>query len=174
MNLEQMRARLAAIVAKLDEYKTVASYSQEDVDSINALSEEFEQLKVQIETAEKVEAMTAKASAPAGRKVEPLAKVEVGQNRQALDPKAGFKHSGEFFRAIVSAASGKVDQRLLAAGHQEKVWRYRRPAGGREPHQCHCQRPGGALCGQHLAQWLQGPGGLPFQTGVHSVPEGHS
>lgn len=123
MNLEQMKARLAAILAKLEEYKAVANYSAEDITNVNALSEEFEGLKAQIETQEKIEVMTAKAG-ESTRKVTPLAavNVDVGVNRQALDPSGGFKSQGEFFKAVANAASGRIDKRLTVQGAmQEKV-----------------------------------------------------
>lgn len=121
MNLEQMKMRLAAIVAKLDEYKALAKYSDEDVEQINSLSEEFDGLKKQIETAEKIENMTAKAQA-SERKVAPLAAISGGEDRKALDPKQGFNHAGEFFRAVAQAANGRVDKRLsVQGGMMEKV-----------------------------------------------------
>ena len=121
MTMEQMKQRLAAIVAKLDEYKALASFSDEDVEQVNSLSEEFETLKKQIETAEKIEAISAKAQT-SERRVSPLAKIEVGEDRKSLDPKQGFTHAGEFFRAVAQASNGRMDKRLtLQAGMQEKV-----------------------------------------------------
>lgn len=121
MNLEQMKLRLAAIVAKLGEYKDLSKYSEEDVTQVNALSEEFESLKKQIETSEKIEAV-ATASAVSARKVQPLAGVEVGIERKTADPKQGFKSHGEFFRAVAQASNGKIDSRLnIQAGMTEKI-----------------------------------------------------
>lgn len=118
--LEKMRARLKDIVAKLEEYKAMTNFSDEDAESINALHEEFENLKKNIETAEKVEAMSAKASVST-RKTE--TKVEVIQDRQTLDPKSGFTNHGEFFRAVAQASNGRVDKRLTihGAAMQEKI-----------------------------------------------------
>lgn len=113
MNLEQMRARLAQIVAKLEEYKSLATFSDEDVTSINSLSEEFEGLKKNIEASEKLEAM-ANAAKTSTRKVEPLAQVQVGETRELKDPTQGFKNSGDFFRAVAKAANGGVMDRRLA------------------------------------------------------------
>lgn len=125
MNLAQMKARLGEIVAKLAEYKD-ADLDAEKIAAVNALSEEFDGLKAQIETKEKMEAMTAAAGISAGRKAAPQAAapvVELGQDRRVLDPKAGFKTQGEFFRAVAQAASGTIDKRLIiqAAGAQEKI-----------------------------------------------------
>jgi len=123
MNLEQLRAKLAGIVAQLDGFKSATEFSDEDVTSINALSEEFEATKKQIEAAEKIQAMTSDAQASV-RKVKPVVNVEVGQDRRILDPKAGFQNSGEFFRSVVKAATtGNVDNRLsiLNAGAKESI-----------------------------------------------------
>lgn len=123
MNPEQMKARLAEILAKLEEYKTLAQYSDEDVETVNKLSDEFDGLKKQIETVEKIESMKNKATVST-RVVAPQAAVnaEVGTNRQTLDPKGGFQTAGEFFKAVSNAASGRVDKRLtIQAGMQEKI-----------------------------------------------------
>jgi len=122
MNLEALRARLTGIVAKLEEYKSLEKYSDEQVEAINALSEEFEATKKQIEAAEKIAAMSVEATVSV-RKVAPLeSKVVVGVDRKTLDPKGGFKAQGEFFRAVAMAAKGEVDNRLrIQAGAQEKI-----------------------------------------------------
>lgn len=120
--IEQMKARLAAIVAKLAEYEN-GELDAAGIDAVNALSAEFDGVKAQIEATEKLEAMKAQASVST-RKVEPVqAKIEVGQNRQTQDPTGGFKSAGEFYRAVAKAATGTVDKRLTLqnAGMQEKI-----------------------------------------------------
>lgn len=113
MNLEQMKARLAAIVAKLAEFKDASEYSDEDVESVNALSTEFDGLKKQIETAEKIEAMSAKA-ATSTRQVAPAKTayetVQVTASRKELN--GGFNSMGEFLASVKSAATGNVDKRF--------------------------------------------------------------
>lgn len=120
--IEEMKARLGAIVAKLEEYKALEQYDDESLEQINGLSEEFETLKKQIEAKEKLETMSAQATTST-RKVSSVEnKVEVGSDRRTLDPKAGFNHAGEFFRAVANAASGRIDKRLtIQGGHQEKI-----------------------------------------------------
>lgn len=122
--IEQMKARLAAIVAELEQLKGNEDYTDEQVTKVQALSEEFEGLQKQIETAEKIENLSAKA-ATSTRKVAPVAtsaSVEVVGDRRVLDPKAGWNTMGEFFKAVINASQGNVDKRLsMQAGHQEKV-----------------------------------------------------
>ena len=54
MNLEQMKARLAEIVARTVEIEKIEALSEENYTEINALSEEFEGLKPKIEAQEKM------------------------------------------------------------------------------------------------------------------------
>lgn len=121
MNIEQMKSRLGEIVAKLGEYSASASYTDEEVATINDLNSEFESLQKNIETAEKVETMKAKAGTTT-RVVAASPVATVGENRQTFDPKAGWKTQGEFFRAVANASNGRVDKRLtVQAGAQEKI-----------------------------------------------------
>ena len=109
MNLEQMRERLNAIVAKLTEYSAVETFTNEDVEKINELNEEFETLKKNIEAKEKIAAMSAIATTST-RKVAPEAttpRVEV-----AAPKNGGFKSFGEFLGAVKDASNGKVDRRF--------------------------------------------------------------
>ncbi len=107
MNLEQIRARLAAISALLDGITATAEgYTAEQQTEVDTLSAEFEGLSAQLETAEKVEAMKAKAKASTGRKVEPapvVTRVDVGAS--ATDRFGGFKSTGEFLMAVKRAGS---------------------------------------------------------------------
>lgn len=104
-----MKARLNEIVAKLAEYSAVEDFTNEDVESINGLNEEFEGLKKNIEAKEKVAAMTAAASTSV-RKTTPEAtpRVEV-----AAPKNNGFKGFGEFLGAVKKAAGGEMDRRFV-------------------------------------------------------------
>lgn len=118
MTIEEMKARLAQIVAELGEYENLEDYTDEQLESINALHEESEGLTKKIETKEKLKNTLAKAntskrqtSAPSSA---PKADVEVGEDRKKLDPKAGFKSAGEFFSAVRKASNpSNMDKRLL-------------------------------------------------------------
>lgn len=124
MNLEQMKARLAAIVAQLGELQSIENMSDADVEQLNGLSAEFEGLKGRIEAREKADAIVAQASASAGRKTTPAVEPRVQVITNAREEGThGFKSAGEFFKAVVTASGGQVDQRLLrnATGNaQEK------------------------------------------------------
>lgn len=112
MNLEQMRARLAAIVAKLNEFNGLESFDAAAVTEINALNTEFEALKTNIETKEKLEAMNASASAST-RKTSPdspVARVEVQATRK--EKNGGFENFGEFLTAVKKASNGDIDKRF--------------------------------------------------------------
>lgn len=113
--IEQMKARLATILAELDKFKGVENYAQEDVEKVNTLSEEFTALQAQIQTAEKIEALTASAAATT-RKVAPAATtpvVEVQASRQ--EKMGGFKSTGEYLVAVKNAARGNIDKRFQNA-----------------------------------------------------------
>jgi HK97 family phage major capsid protein len=116
MTLEQMRARLAAIVAQLDGFKG-EDLADADVETINALSEEFDGLQAKIQAAEKMEEIKAKSTAST-RKTAPQSptayeKVTVTPSREEAN--GGFKSMGEFLVAVKSSASGQVDKRFQNA-----------------------------------------------------------
>lgn len=128
MNLEQLRARLAAIAARLEEIQAgETGYTEEQQTEINSLNDEFEGLNTQLATAEKVEAMKAKATASAGRKVTPAnpsePRIEVSAPRNA---RFGlFNSSGDWLKAVHQAGiTGRPDERLIkfsATAAQEKI-----------------------------------------------------
>ncbi len=126
MNAEQIRARLAAIAARLEEVQaSEEGYTEEQMTEIETLNTEFKGLNSQLETAEKVESMKATASASAGRKTAPVAakepvRVEVGQQRNARF--GGFDSTSAWIKAVKEAGvTGQPDKRLLQASlSQEK------------------------------------------------------
>jgi HK97 family phage major capsid protein len=111
MNLEQMKARLSEIVNKLAEFAAIENYSTEDVDTINALNDEFEGLKKNIEAKEKVMAMTAAASASTRKTTPETTRVVVEASRS--EKNGGFKSFGEFLNAVKkSSTTSEVDKRF--------------------------------------------------------------
>lgn len=128
MNLEQMRARIAAIAARLQEIKAVdGNFTDEQVKEATDLNTEFGSLKTNIETQELIESVQAQASASVGRvvlpkKIENKAALEPGDEGFTRDPKGGYKSQGEFLLSVVKAkTTGTPDKRLLAAGAKESV-----------------------------------------------------
>ncbi len=124
MNIEQIRARLAEISAALEGIQSAKGdegYSAEQINDLNALTEEFEGLNVQLEAAEKVANVQAKANASAGRKTSAGgSRIEVGAN--LATKVGGFPTAGEWLMAVKkSGQNGEVDQRLRAATHKESV-----------------------------------------------------
>lgn len=111
MNLEEMRNRVQAIVAKLTEFSSLENFSDEQLTEINALNDEFGGLEKQISAKETLKKMNASA-AVSNRVVAPV--VPAGQvtvtNR--TDKTMGFDSLGNFAKAVSNKAMGKVDQRF--------------------------------------------------------------
>ncbi len=125
MNKEQFQKRMAEISAELEQFNASATYTAEDMETIEKLGEEYEGLEKQLQAAERLEQIQARSSVPVRQttSVQPKAtSVEAGIERKTLDPKQGFAHSGEFYRAVVHAAKGNLDKRLtFQSGMQEKI-----------------------------------------------------
>jgi HK97 family phage major capsid protein len=126
MNLEQMRARLAEISAKLEEVKPGdEGFSEEQQTEVNDLSAEADRLGAQIDTAEKAQSVKDRAAASAGRKTtsaapaaNPALNVTVSSRS---DKFGGFNSAGEWIMAVKKAGqTGELDARFKAA-MQEKV-----------------------------------------------------
>ena len=127
MNLEQLRARLAEIGAQAGAIDA-ANAGAEELEQLNALNEEFDAVSAKIEALEKQAKIAGAVAAPQARKTvsaspSATASVSVGKDRIVDDPKAGFKHQGEFYLAVIKATSGAKDERLL---------KYNAANGGRE------------------------------------------
>jgi len=119
MTIEQIRARLAEIVASLDGIQSSGEgFSAEQLTQIEDLNAEFDGLNKQLEAAEKMEDMKAKASASTGRKtttavVPSEPKWTAGASRS--DKFQGFNNAGEWLMAVKKAgATGEVDKRFNA------------------------------------------------------------
>ena len=119
MNLEEMRKRIQEIVAKLDGFNAVENYSKEDVEAINELNEEFSNLKNNIETKEKIEAMKAHSAKPQ-RKVAPVITPRVEVTASKLETNMGFQNLGEFSKAVSNKSKGSLDERFKNSYAQEK------------------------------------------------------
>ena len=120
MNAEQIRARLMEIQNLLEGIQASdEGYTDEQVTQINDLNAEFEAKTTQLETLEKVEAMKAKVSASAGRKVAPKDPVRVEVGAGAKDRFGGFNSGGDFLNAVKRAASGEIDRRFQNVAYEK-------------------------------------------------------
>lgn len=118
MNLEQMKARLAEIANKLNDFAAIENYSDDDIATINELNGEFEGLKRNIEAKEKVMAMTATASASARKTAPEATRVTVEATR--TEKTGGFKSYSDFLSSVKKSAQGDVDKRFVNI-HSEGV-----------------------------------------------------
>lgn len=129
MNPDQIRARLAAIAARLEEIQVAdgEAFTEEQQIEVNGLGEEYDGLKAQLDTAEKRASMLADAKASAGRKTTSPApangtetRIEMGRDRAARF--GGFQSSGDWLMAVKTAGqTGEIHKTLKAAVAQEKV-----------------------------------------------------
>ena len=117
MTIEQIRARLSEIAACLEGIKAGDNgYTADQVTEIDQLNAEFDSLNTQLETAEKMEAMKAKASASTGRKTTPAPaaatpRVEVGVS--ASQRFGGLESAGAWLMAVKKAGqTGEIDKRF--------------------------------------------------------------
>lgn len=130
MNPEQIRARLTAIFARIEEIekgKSDEGFSAEQLEEINNLHSENDSLNQQLEAAERLEAMKAKASSSKGRQSTPAPaaggatpRVEVGNDLGRRYN--GFGSAGEWLMAVKKAGqTGELDKRFLATTIKETV-----------------------------------------------------
>jgi len=109
--LEEMKARVTEILAKLGELNLIENHSDEDVTEVNTLSEEFEGLKAKIETKEKLEATLASANV-SNRKVNPAnpdkPRIEVIDR---FAKTGGFETYGSFAKAVAQKSTRGLDDR---------------------------------------------------------------
>ena len=111
MNLEEMKARLAAITSELEVFENVENFTGEDVESIETLSAEFEAVTKTIEAKERIANIKAISTVSTKKTVsKPVARVEVTATRK--EKLGGFTNLGEFAMAVKSSATGSVDKRF--------------------------------------------------------------
>lgn len=124
MNVEQLRARLGEISARLTEIEAgKEGYTKEQLAEIDTLGEEFSNLTNQLDAAEKVASIQAKASATGGRKTvaaAPVGGTKVEIVKDHTDRFGGFKNSGEFLMAVKDFhVSGKVASQFQSAAYEK-------------------------------------------------------
>ncbi len=125
MNAEQIRARLAAIAARLEEIQAgETGYTEEQLTEIETLNTEFGGLNTQLQAAVKIEDMKAAASASAGRKTaSPTpAPTTVVVGKTLNERFGGFNSSGDFLMAVKRAGqTGEMAKPFQNSAAYEKV-----------------------------------------------------
>jgi HK97 family phage major capsid protein len=111
--LVKLRARLGEIQNELSNVDA-AALTNEQMDTINALSEESEQITKKINALEKLEEIKAKANI-SQRKTTPTPVA----NTQPL-PKKEELSAGEFFQAVKNSVNGNLDKRLKNSAMMER------------------------------------------------------
>ena len=111
--IEEMRARLLEVQAKMQEFSTCAEFTDEDHTAIKAYTEEAKTLKADIETKEAIAEFNAASATPAPRKTAPSAPAPAAKANEH-----GFQNRGEFYKAI---ANGGSDRRLQNAAFEKNA-----------------------------------------------------
>lgn len=117
MNLEQLKARMAEVFAKLQEFENKETMTEVDAEDFNALHGEFNSLKATIEAKEKIEAIKNASTRVTTNAATP--RVEVKATRE--EKNGGFKAMGDFLMAVKKASNGEIDSRFQNSAHNTRV-----------------------------------------------------
>jgi HK97 family phage major capsid protein len=119
MTLKELRERLAQIKAETDAFEGIEDFETEQVEKINALSEEYNQITNKISALEKIDEIKAK-SETSNRKVLPASTTPSVEVKASLKEKqGGFNSMGEFLSAVRTASTGKMDPRFSNAAFEK-------------------------------------------------------
>ena len=121
--LEKLQARMCEILEELNAYDGVENHTDEQIEAINTLSEEFESAKTRVAALERLENIKASAAA-SQRKTKPTETPKATGTVQVKDrysKTGGFKNLGEFAKAVADMSRGKVDQRIQNSTMFEQV-----------------------------------------------------
>lgn len=122
--MDELKKRLAEIVAKLGEFNEKDGLTPEETETVNGLTSEAETLQAQIEAKVKMEKVMASASKVEAKTApkSTYGKVEVGVPRKMENGKNGFDSVGEFFMALKDDPRGNRNENLQILNSQrEKV-----------------------------------------------------
>ncbi|MEC9409787.1 MAG: phage major capsid protein, partial [Pseudomonadota bacterium] len=117
MNLHEKLQKKLARAKEIRESAEAAGreFTEAEETELETLAADCGKLKKQIDQAKQFDALEAETSTLQGRRTSPA---PIGGNAKPKDETAeamgGFKSEGEFFKAVQAAASGDVDNRLLA------------------------------------------------------------
>ena len=119
--MDELRKKLADIVASLGEYQTKEGLTPEEVDVVNGLTTEATAISAQIDAKEKMAAITASMSKPV-QKTAPVKTVVASTPNRMDNGKNGFESIGEFFMELKKDPKGMSNDNLkIMASQQEKV-----------------------------------------------------
>lgn len=133
MTLEQLKARLAEIAARLDVLAAQASYEEGELDEFETLNSEAEDLQKQISLKERAANLSASAAnkSPAGRQVAAVqpkstpASVPAIENKDLAIKGSKFANNGDFFKAVarsgINGGSVGDDLRPFQAAAKESI-----------------------------------------------------
>ena len=118
MNIPEMKAELVRLSNEAQGLQNTAdaqgrSLTAEEQAAVDVNLTKFETLTTEVERRERIEASATRLSATAPRKAGPV----IISKKTPTE----FQNSGEFFRAVVNAASGQVDPRLITNGAGDYV-----------------------------------------------------
>lgn len=114
MNIKELRARQEEIIARLEGIDA-EDLTDEQMDEITALHDEFEKNKKSIEAKEKLENLKNQAS-QGGRKTSPkqpensYGSIQTRPSRK--EKLGGFENFGDFAKAVKKASAGDIDERF--------------------------------------------------------------
>ena len=113
MTIEQMRARLKEIFAKIEILAGIEDLNDAQVGEVNSLNTEAGDLTKKIEAKEKIASMQASVGASNRKTTPDVGTVEV--KASAIEKSGGFKNFGEFALAVKRQATGGNDPRFQNA-----------------------------------------------------------
>lgn len=122
--MEELRKRLAEIVASLGEYNKLDGLTPEQVEEVNTLTAEANQVNAKIDAKKKMEEVIANATASPAPKTAQASKprIEVGLPTRVNNGLNGFETIGEFFMALKEDPRGMQNENLkIMASQREKV-----------------------------------------------------
>lgn len=122
--MEELKKRLAEIVAKLGELNGMEDLTSEQVKEATELSTEAEGIKAKIEAKAKMAALiTEVESEPTPKTVQSKTNVKAGTPRKMENGNHGFDNTGEFFMALRKDPKGNETEQfqIMKASQREKV-----------------------------------------------------
>lgn len=109
MTIEQLRAKLAGIIASLQSYASKEAYVEADHVEMKRLEAEFDTISASITAKENIERMTNIANAGNRQAPAGAAPLMPAGHVQVIENKSGFKNFGHFLSAVKQSSTGNLD-----------------------------------------------------------------